>query len=1807
MVVSNHARFSLSFLQIMPMTFYEVIIVGLFFSLKIRHFMTRLLPRLLAVTVCCVHITACDSQSAKVTASILGSRVAACTTLDCETSFEGDAGLASTAVDSAGVLQVSGAQRTDDAVVMAADSTLTLKGYAIVPSTTTCASKEPISNMTPPAVKDVFAMGEGRWNICVAVVRDAKRVLLRSPEIIVDITAPAVSGAISVAGDNTLTPTLSWPTASDNYAAASEIVYQVRVSKNPMGTISDALIFGDYREVPVGSATVQMSDLVGGTTYYAVVIATDRAGNARMMSQTSFLTGPVGTVATPSFSVVTPPGTYRTTLDVVITTSTAGAAIYYTIDGVTTPSSATPPSALYTGPISVSATQTIEAIAIKSGYTASGILSGTFTIDTTPPPAPSIGSAASNNGVGSTIYTNSLRPAVSGTAEKNSSVSIYNDLLYLVGTTTADGSGAWTYVPGSDLRADTYTLTAKATDAAANQSLASNSVTMIIDTTAPGAFSVTGPSTPTNSQTPTVSWGTATDNSPVTYVLSVACTSNCVGNLSAGQYYPVAPAVLTDTSQVLTPMGVSTWIVQVTATDRAGNSTNASNNRYSFAIDVTSPDAPGIISASGNNVVGSTIYTNSLRPVVSGTAEKNSSVSIYNGASPFGTTTANGDGAWTYVPGSDLSDDTYTLTAKATDNASNQSLASNLVTMIVDTTPPLAPSIESAAGNNIVGSTIYTNSLRPAVSGTAEGNSSVSIYSDLLYLVGTTTADGSGAWTYMPGSDLSAGTYTLTAKATDSASNQGLVSNEITMIVDRTAPGVSPLLPGTGTFSAAFDVTVTATSLPDSTFKEFRYAQALEATVTAPADCSAGTQLSSGGVISITAATTAIAVIACDYTGNQSAAVMATYTKVPDAPTSLAGVAGTGKVTLTWSAVPEATGYNLYWNTAGSPTTASAKIANVSTGYVHADLLRGTTYYYVVTATDSSGESLVSNVASATPPAPIISTIAGNGVTGFSGDGGIGTSANINGPWGVAVDSSGNIYFADKSNNRIRKVTAATGNISTVAGSGVAGYSGDGGAATSANLNAPYGIAVGANGNIYISDYLNHRIRMVAAATGIISTVAGNGSAGFSGDGGAAISASLNYPYAVAVNTAGDLYVADYYNSRIRKISGVTGIISTVAGIGSGGSFSDGGLATSAFIGSPEAVAVDPTGNLYLSDSLAHRVRKVTASTGVITTILGNGETTWNGDGNAGTSTAINNPGGMAIDASGDLYFVNAGTLGAGTAGSHIIRKLSVSTGLVSTVAGTGSSASNGDGGAATSAAVYSPRGVAMDSSGNLYLSEESSRVRKVSGLTSLKPLPPTTLVTSPGNGVIALNWPEVTGATSYNLYWNNSGSPSKASNKISGVLSGYNDSSLTNGTNYFYVVTSVNAEGESLVSKVASATPASSPASSWVDVTVAGTGGATCAGSPEKCSYKQVSSSLSFTPWLATVDWGTATGTGATSCAGRTYNGKTGWRVPTKDELVAAYAGGVYGINTLTMTGTTWDQYQFWSSTSFSSIYAYIVGLYFGNTVTYAHKLATSALICVRDQLPEIAISAPSVASVDTYTSPSATATYTVTYTDALSITLATGDISKTMTGTANATLSSPTGTGNTRTVTLSSFSGVGTVGVSIAANTATNSLGSAGVASSSATVQVTNSTPTWVDVTTTNGTTPSTCNATPSNCTMRDPISGLKWSKKQPGGAAGGEAALPWLYNWQPAKSACSSLYYNGVSGWHLPTKQEFVDAINNGMGSAAMANWMTYSDMSRDYFWTSSNYPPWSDVAWAVVPATGALGGHSDAQYFAVSCVK
>jgi sugar lactone lactonase YvrE len=362
-------------------------------------------------------------------------------------------------------------------------------------------------------------------------------------------------------------------------------------------------------------------------------------------------------------------------------------------------------------------------------------------------------------------------------------------------------------------------------------------------------------------------------------------------------------------------------------------------------------------------------------------------------------------------------------------------------------------------------------------------------------------------------------------------------------------------------------------------------------------------------------------------------------------------------------------------------------------------------------------------------PNGTIVTVAGNGTYGYTGDGGPAAVATLAAPAGVAVDAAGNIYIADSENHAIRKVSAS-GIIATIAGNGSPGYSGDGGAATAAQFDNPTGVAVDSARNIYIADMYNCVVREITAG-GAIATIAGNRIPGYLGDGSTATSAELAYPSDVAVDGSGNVYIVDSQNSAVRKVA-PTKVITTVAGRGIAGYLGDNGSATLAELNFPSSIAVDSTGNLYIADPDNSRLREV-STTGTITTIAGNGA--YSGTGSA----ALGNPAGVAVDAAGNLSVADEGT--------NTIRKLSAA-GTMSTIGGSGVYGYTGDGAAAVSTELAYPAGVAVDSSGNVYVVDSyNSRVRKIAASGVITTVAGTGRQGYSGDGAVAtsaeLNFPQ--------------------------------------------------------------------------------------------------------------------------------------------------------------------------------------------------------------------------------------------------------------------------------------------------------------------------------------------------------------------------------------------------------------------------------------------------------------------------------
>ena len=366
----------------------------------------------------------------------------------------------------------------------------------------------------------------------------------------------------------------------------------------------------------------------------------------------------------------------------------------------------------------------------------------------------------------------------------------------------------------------------------------------------------------------------------------------------------------------------------------------------------------------------------------------------------------------------------------------------------------------------------------------------------------------------------------------------------------------------------------------------------------------------------------------------------------------------------------------------------------------------------------------------------------------------------------LATDSAGDLFFTDTANNVVWEIVASTGNISVVPGNRTPGFSGDGGPASSAQLNSPNGIAVDASGNLYISDSENAVVREVVASTGLISTAAGtygqqSGYRGHTGDGGPATAAYLSIPQGLALDSSGNLYIADSGDNAVRVISAATGIITSFAGNGNYGFSGEGGPATSASLSSPNALAFDASGNLYIGGEAIGRVCEVAKATGILTTVAGTGNPYGSsGDGGPATSAEVN-PVGLAVDTTGNLYIAN---------GSASVRKVSASTGIITKFAGNGYPGYFGDGGSATIAQLQVPQGIAFDASGNLYIADSGNfRIREVS-----TPAPTATPVISPASGsYTSVQTATITDAsTGAVIYYTTDGTnPSNTSNLYSGAI----------------------------------------------------------------------------------------------------------------------------------------------------------------------------------------------------------------------------------------------------------------------------------------------------------------------------------------------------------------------------------------------------------------------------------------------------
>ena len=435
-------------------------------------------------------------------------------------------------------------------------------------------------------------------------------------------------------------------------------------------------------------------------------------------------------------------------------------------------------------------------------------------------------------------------------------------------------------------------------------------------------------------------------------------------------------------------------------------------------------------------------------------------------------------------------------------------------------------------------------------------------------------------------------------------------------------------------------------------------------------------------------------------------------------------IAGTNNNSLTTGYIYRVagTGAKAYGGDRGVATNAS--LATPQSVFVDSDA------NVVIADMDNHRVRQVAGTTAGTMTAGNMYTLAGNGYVAYSGDGGPASGATMNAPYGMATDGLGNLYIADTFNQVIREVSVSDGKIKTIAGTGTFGYSGDGGLATQAKLNFPYRVTLDHSGNLFIADASNCVIRKVAAGTGIITTVAGNGICAFNGDNLPATSAALNDPYGLIVDDAGNLYIADTANFRIREVPATTsatmtaGYMYTIAGTNYAPTIGDNGPATSAMLYFPLGIAMDEDGNLFIADTYHGRIREVAAKTtstmtaGYIYTVAGNGTSGPTGDNGPALNAALYYPSDLQVDATGNLFIADTYLMSVREVPAN--SNGTMTAGYIYTVAGTGTPGYSGDGGPATSAMISGPRGLAAGPGGNLLIVDtDNGAIRSVAGMLS--------------------------------------------------------------------------------------------------------------------------------------------------------------------------------------------------------------------------------------------------------------------------------------------------------------------------------------------------------------------------------------------------------------------------------------------------------------------------------------------------------
>jgi uncharacterized repeat protein (TIGR01451 family) len=587
----------------------------------------------------------------------------------------------------------------------------------------------------------------------------------------VDTTAPAAPVVVTPANGSTTSNPLPAVTGTAEPGATVTVIIDGASAGSATADGAGNWVFSPSVPLANGTHTVRAT-------------ATDGAGNTSVNSNTNTFT--VDTVA-PDTTIVTGPSTLTNSRNATFDFTASEAVSRYecSLDGAA--------FATCTDPVTFSniadGAHTLQVRAVDvAGNTDTSPATWSWTVDATAPGAPVVVTPANGS------RTNVQRPVITGTAEANSLVTVIIDGV-AAGTTLTNAAGAWTFTPPANLADGSHTVRVNAQDAAGNTSVSSNTNTFTVDTTPPPAPVVVAPAngSTTNNRTPAIT-GTAEANATVTVIIDGVSAGTTTANASGAWSFTPA-ANLTD----------GTHTARATARDAAGN-TSVNSNTNSFVVDTTAPAAP-VVTAPTN---GST--TSNLRPPVTGTAEPGATVTVSIDGAAVGMATADGSGNWSFTPSANLAPGTHTVSARATDAGGNLSPASATNTFTIDTTPPSAPVVTAPANGSA------TSNVRPPVTGTAEPGATVTVSLDGM-VVGTTTANGSGAWTFTPPADLTAGTHTVTARATDAAGNASPVSATNTFTVDLTPPDTTIVTGPTGTLTTATASFTFESTEPNSTFE----------------------------------------------------------------------------------------------------------------------------------------------------------------------------------------------------------------------------------------------------------------------------------------------------------------------------------------------------------------------------------------------------------------------------------------------------------------------------------------------------------------------------------------------------------------------------------------------------------------------------------------------------------------------------------------------------------------------------------------------------------------------------------------------------------------------------------------------------------------------------------------------------------------------------------------------------------------------------------------------------------------------------